>query len=151
METPGAAMLPGGRRFVLMRTKEQNKAVSQQWRNTHPGYAAAKQREWNRTHPKYTFVAGASRRMRSYSVLGGACTICGDSDPTVLQFDHTENDGNIHRGEIGQGSAALISWILKNPIEARSRLQLLCANCHARKKSIFNSIEGYQDTAKKRR
>ena len=149
METPGAAMLPGSRRSVLVRTKQQTREYSAQWRASHPGYGAAHARDWASRHPQYADVVRARRRLRAFEVLGGVCEICGMSDPMVLEINHRYNDGGAHRKEIGTGGTALQLWILNNEEEAKQRLQLLCANCHVRLTSVFNKVEGYQDTRRR--
>lgn len=74
------------------------------------------------------------RKCQAVDILGGICIGCGNSDARVLQFDHINGNGNKHRQEIGlSGGSASSRWVLNNPEEAKSTLQLLCANCHALK------------------
>lgn len=63
--------------------------------------------------------------------LGGACVMCGETDATVLQFDHIHGDGHCE----GKGRAGLyaVRWIKNHTEEAKSKYQVLCANCHMRK------------------
>lgn len=91
---------------------------------------------------KVTRVSQALERLHAFQVLGGQCEICGESDPTVLEFNHRNGDGKQHRKE-GLRGRALVSWVLENQEEAQGTLQLVCANCHSRIHTAFNTIEGF--------
>ncbi len=64
--------------------------------------------------------------------LGGGCADCGETDVTVLQFDHIRGDGHCE-GDRRRGGKTTVSWILAHPEEAKDKYQVLCANCHMRK------------------
>lgn len=88
-----------------------------------------------------------TQRMRAYEVLGHCCARCGECDPMVLEFNHTNGGGKEHRlalGEERSHGSNFVRWVLDNPEEAREQVELLCANCHAREHSLFNRVEGYQ-------
>lgn len=63
---------------------------------------------------------------------GKKCVCCGESSHHFLTLDHINNDGNIHRKEIGRSTDKLHSWIKKNDFP--SDIQLLCWNCNWGKK-----------------
>ena len=70
----------------------------------------------------------AAKRDRALDTLGGAkCVRCSFTDPRALCFDHIADDGSVHRASVGN---SLVPWIIANPDEARSRLQVLCSNCN---------------------
>ena len=101
-----------------------------------------------RDRQKYSL---ALRRFKAYAVLGGKCARCGNDDPMVLEFNHKNGDGKEHRLQLGTDSGThMAAWVAHNPEEARSRLELLCANCHTRSHSVFNATEGYSQRAKRK-
>jgi hypothetical protein len=53
------------------------------------------------------------------------CSICGETDPRVLEFHHTGEKENEVSRLIGHGS-------LKKLIEEIEKTMVLCANCHRR-------------------
>lgn len=74
-----------------------------------------------------------------HSKLGSRCNLCGITDERVLQIDHINNDGAIHRKEYIKNFTRnkrapsnldyyrnIIDSINKN----EDRFQLLCANCN---------------------
>ena len=71
-----------------------------------------------------------SIRDKARSRLGGKCTCCGESQPTMLNIDHVYNDGHLENKNTR--SRAVIKQVLRlaNPHE---RFQLLCANCNQSK------------------
>lgn len=72
--------------------------------------------------------------LNAISILGGKCAVCGEDDVVVLEFDHKNNNGKEHRSAVGAtGGTSMPKWIISKPEEAKSQIQLLCANCHRRK------------------
>ncbi len=61
------------------------------------------------------------------AILGGECSKCGTKDKRVLQIDHVNGGG---RQEIikFKDIRKLYSYYLNHPIEAKQKLQVLCAN-----------------------
>ena len=60
----------------------------------------------------------------------GKCTACGNGDPRVLQFHHTNGDGKNHRTELKEDNTTLYTFLDKQPLPV-SDILILCANCHA--------------------
>lgn len=83
-------------------------------------------------------MAGWLRKCMAVEILGGKCAMCGQTDVRILEFDHRNNDGKQHREELGgkRGTVGvvIVTWVLNNPTEAKERLQVLCACCHAYKR-----------------
>lgn len=71
------------------------------------------------------------RKCRAVEILGGACVECGQTDVRILEFDHINNDGKQHRAETRINNMPL--WVVNHPEEAKKRIQVLCACCHAYK------------------
>lgn len=109
----------------MSRTKEEAAAYARQWR-------ANNTEQWHRIKAR----SRCSQIITAQEVLGSQCAMCGETDPAVLEFDHVQNDGKQHREEIRR--MPIVDWVLENQEEAARRLQLLCANCHAKKHSVFN-------------
>jgi hypothetical protein len=65
--------------------------------------------------------------------LGGICITCGyNNDIRALQLDHIHGDGKEDRLRIGM---RIHRYYLNNLKEAKNKIQVLCANCHAIKTS----------------
>jgi hypothetical protein len=92
--------------------------------------------------------ANLLRRLEAYSILGGRCSKCGSDDPSILQFNHINNDGALHRKLNKVVDGNLARWIILNPDEAKEKIELLCAPCHAKLHSGFTAIEGTFDELK---
>lgn len=71
---------------------------------------------------------------------GGKCACCGESEQAFLCIDHIENNGAVHRLEIGQGKrkigsgSVIYRWLVKNNFP--QGFQILCANCNLAKQSL---------------
>lgn len=69
------------------------------------------------------------------------CAHCGGSDLRYLQFDHINGEGTKERSK-GYAPFYTNTWIIKNVEDARTKLQVLCANCNIRKR--WNDAECYK-------
>lgn len=59
------------------------------------------------------------------------CQCCAEKQLEFLTLDHINNDGHLHRKDIGSGGSKLYRWAKKNgypPV-----LQVLCYNCNMAK------------------
>lgn len=65
-------------------------------------------------------------------LLGGKCVHCGETDPVVLDFDHINDDGALHRQKTKgkPGTNKCTNYLVKKDID---KFQLLCKNCNWRK------------------
>ena len=67
-------------------------------------------------------------RLTAIAILGGQCAECGESDKSVLTFDHKY--GRIAGDKL---SGTKLSREISLGRYSTEGLQLLCANCHYRK------------------
>ena len=63
------------------------------------------------------------------SHYGGQCSCCGEERLEFLTIDHINNDGAIHKKEVGGSGDAMYRWIKKNKYP-KNRFQILCYNCN---------------------
>jgi 5-methylcytosine-specific restriction endonuclease McrA len=75
---------------------------------------------------------GSEHRTKLLHILGIQCSVCGITDIKSLQIDHRYEDGSYDRRFRFKSDYAMYKYYLKNPDEARQRLQVLCANCNVR-------------------
>ena len=73
-----------------------------------------------------TIRINIENRQKILDQYGAVCGWCGNDDFRVLELDHVNQDGFLHRAEIGENKVKLTKAVLANP----ERFQLLCANCH---------------------
>lgn len=83
---------------------------------------------WEHHDKRAGRVRDYGRRMReeALSVLGGTCVVCGETDLRVLQIDHIKPIRTKSRGARNGFHKSIVDGLVDN-------LQVLCANCHARK------------------
>lgn len=67
-----------------------------------------------------------------FDVLGHKCVKCGFLDKRALQFDHIFGGGNKERKQ--SNSYQIMKFYNDNPVLAKQKLQVLCANCNWIKK-----------------
>lgn len=70
------------------------------------------------------------RRILAINLLGGCCVRCGMSDFRCLQIDHIVSCGRNNR----ESGSKIYRAIVNNTEEAKTRYQILCANCNWIKK-----------------
>jgi len=74
-----------------------------------------------------TMIRGIRMKLQLCIILGGVrCVRCGFTDIRALNFDHINNDGNKER----LVAKAFLRYYIDHPIEAKQKLQVLCANCN---------------------
>lgn len=82
--------------------------------------------------------AKAKKMLTLFALLGDKCSKCGDSDPRHLCFHHKNGGGTEDRKRFGRNNWwAMINYYLSHVDEAKEKLELLCANCHAELHSTF--------------
>ena len=126
--------------------KEEHDKTTKDWSKTHPDYQKdfyAKNREreikeacdYQKNNPekvqKNHSIWHHNRRVRAFEKLGGKCVHCGETDFRCLQIDHINGGGSKHFEQ--RGTINLLSDVLKDP-DAKSKYQLLCANCNWKKR-----------------
>jgi hypothetical protein len=90
-------------------------------------------------------LMGLDKRQIIMDYLGGKCSCLGDNcchtgecpiiDPRCLQLDHINSDGPADKLRLGSGSG-LINYYFGHLEEAKSNLQILCANCNWVKRTV---------------
>lgn len=79
----------------------------------------------------YTKKVRIAVRLKLFEILGGTkCIKCKNEDARVLQFDHKNGGGRKDRKKLGDASIKFYNYYVDHPKSAKSRLQVLCANCH---------------------
>jgi len=61
-------------------------------------------------------------------LLEHPCTVCGENDPIVLDFDHLDRETKFK--EVSRMLSGHYSW--KKIFEEINKCRVLCANCHRR-------------------
>lgn len=89
------------------------------WRN--------KNRERSRLSAK---IQGQNVRKKVFLYYGNKCICCGETCYEFLSIDHINNDGALHRKEIGIGRN-IYYWLIKNGFP--KNYQILCFNCNLAK------------------
>jgi len=68
-------------------------------------------------------------RQKLIDILGDKCIQCGISDPRVLQIDHINGGGTKEVRHFKNG-VNMYMFYINDPSIARTKLQILCANCN---------------------
>lgn len=73
---------------------------------------------------------------------GPVCKCCGEEDANILQVDHVDGGGRIHRQKLGdgcerKGSAKVYRWLRDNGFP--TGYQVLCPNCNLEKHRVAGS------------
>jgi len=74
-------------------------------------------------------------RAKLVTFLGAKCVSCNETDVEMLQIDHIHNDGSADRHRF-KSNLAIYIYYLEHPIEAREKLQVMCANHNWKKRSL---------------
>lgn len=69
------------------------------------------------------------RRIKALDAYGKICQCCGESQTEFLVLDHINNDGNVQRKTVGEGSKFYL-WLERNNYPTDIGLQVLCCNCN---------------------
>lgn len=75
-----------------------------------------------------------NRKVREQAIraYGDKCACCGETEFGFFTIDHVENNGGVHRKEIGvSAGTAFYQWLIRNKFPAG--FQVLCMNCNAAK------------------
>lgn len=126
---------------------QQDKEESEfYWRNKEKGIrrtdckvcceAARDHTHYYRNHEKYKALTRARNdvaraRVRDFVLEyleGNPCTVCGESDPVVLEFHHRNSEEKEHN------VSKLIKngWVLQRLKDEIEKCDVVCANCHKR-------------------
>lgn len=72
---------------------------------------------------------GIGIRNRLLNVLGADCARCGYNDFRALEIDHVNGNGRKEMTSFGKPDKMYLFYY-RNPIIAKQKLQVLCANCN---------------------
>ncbi len=90
------------------------------------------------------------KRLSLLSKLGKKCANCGETNVTVLQIDHVNNDGGKERRDLNaRGLTLPIMNAYLNGTYDIKRIQILCANCNFQKQYISDRYKKYIEDVKK--
>ena len=85
---------------------------------------------WCEEHRRKEITRGINsyRKAKEFVIqmYGGSCRVCSETRIGCLELDHVNNDGYIHRKEMGDKIP--YAWIKRNGY--CDKFQLLCASCH---------------------
>jgi 5-methylcytosine-specific restriction endonuclease McrA len=81
-------------------------------------------------NPNYRANQAAEERHRLLAIYGAFCDFCGETDESVLEFDHVFPKLTTH-----QLSGYTRTEIREDPF----LVHVLCANCHKRKSNVENT------------
>lgn len=112
----------------------KNKPKFQKYRHEYYLRNRKKERVYNKS--KYN-----ESRKTLFTMLGDKCYQCGFSNPLALDIDHINGDGYIDRKRFnGSASTMVYKYYLQHPVEAKTRLQILCANCNRIKMQVNREV-----------
>ena len=96
---------------------------SRQWRLEHPGYATQYMREYIKAnYAQMKERMDEKRREIAEWKRARGCTVCGESEPWVLDMHHLDADTK----ERNPAASATLSTFLREA----DKCVLVCANCH---------------------
>lgn len=101
------------------------------WKERNAECRAANKAYYGRNKEQF-LEYGRALRVRVLTEYGGACVCCGERTPEFLSIDHTNNDGESHRRELGAYGRSIYRWLEQNGYP-KDRFQLLCHNCNMAK------------------
>lgn len=115
-----------------------NAEKAQAWRDENRERANAQARKYFQSHPERVLKSGRKNRVKTrlemVAAYGGKCAHCGINDQVVLDIDHIDNNGSIHRKQ------GIHGWqlyrLLKRQGWPKDNYQLLCKNCNWRKEIL---------------
>ena len=116
------------------------RAANREYYESHGDQVRAQARRWaaeNADHRKaWELAYGRRRHLRNkraaLAIYGERCACCGEAAFEFLTIDHIDNDGHIHRREIGGRN--IYEWLKNNGYPSDRRLQTLCFNCNFAKR-----------------
>ncbi len=98
-------------------------------------------RLYYKNHPEKT--SSSKLRRKIFMILDSfVCVRCGFDDPRALQIDH-KNGGGVAEVKKHGSMIAMYSYYINNELEAKEKLQILCANCNWIKRSENKELNTY--------
>jgi 5-methylcytosine-specific restriction endonuclease McrA len=104
--------------------------------------------KWIDYHTRQNVIERNERiKARLLVSLGTFCVFCGETDPVVLEVDHIIPHPRVQG--LRKGFPVLLAQ-LRREDESPFNLQVICANCHARKTKM-ERVAGYGFPARQSR
>lgn len=127
---------------------KKRRIYTEKWRATNREKTRKYCKKYKASHPDRVMMDRIDRqrrtRLKAVTYIGEPkCARCGYTDLRALVIDHRNNDGNKERqGSIGKRGVCYFLKILRMPQEeAKSRYQILCANCNMIKENEQRNIK----------
>jgi hypothetical protein len=119
------------RYFSIPENAERQRAAAREWARKH----FTERQNYNLTHQDekkaYMHQYHLKQRIMVLQHYGGnpsKCACCGEPRIEFLTVDHIENNGAIHRREIGN---TIVEWLIRN--DYPEGYKVLCWNCNCSK------------------
>ena len=96
------------------------------WRSNNPERERARRERLRETRRSQGQECRERMLKTIHGFFGNVCQYCGFSDQRALQLDHISGNGSSDRMTIYQK----YHLIQERPVDARTKFQLLCANCN---------------------
>lgn len=122
-ETKPVGDFPINKGYVRNKCKACVAENSRLWRLEHPGYATAYMREYfKKNYEQMKARMHAKRAEIAEWKRARGCTVCGESEPWVLDMHHLDPEEK----EANPAQSATLKTFLKEA----DKCVLLCSNCH---------------------
>lgn len=120
-----------------VRNPERARAAYRRFDLAHRTERRAAGRRYKGSHPELGRRYRGRSKSRLLELLGPWCSLCGETDPAVLQVDHKAPLlRNREERFVSYGGASGLLGRLREGRESPFNLQVLCANDHMRKTAM---------------
>lgn len=111
------------------RNHEKLSKRKREYYQEHKEYFKQKADDWYKRNKGKVAEKARILREKVITHYGGKCVCCGETEIKFLAVDHKNNDGAVHRREIGTN--IIYKWAVDNHYP--DKLQILCHNCNLAK------------------
>ena len=121
--------------------------ILRKYRNSHKSEMVKKRNERRAKHGDRLRIREKELRKQARNqalcLLGGMCSVCGETEPSFLAIDHVFNDGSTER--LTTGEKQLVKAIIAKRVDA-DRYQILCFNHNKQKQLDLLSSRSKNDS-----